>query len=130
MARKDKHLRIALAVLVLIGGAIHLQQFLNGFSSIPVIGPMFLANALASVAVAILLVWSDHVLWVIAGAAIAAGSLGALLISRGPGLFGYVSTTFGVAEAIAVISEVIALIVAAALLPNRHHPSPAQGVSR
>lgn len=126
MAPTRKHLRIGLALLVLVGGAVHLQQFLNGFSSIPVIGPMFLANALTSVAVAILLIWRSHAVWVIAGAAIAAGSLGALLISRGPGLFGYVSTTFGVAEAIVVSSEVMALMAAAALLVKRHHVAPAR----
>ncbi len=116
----SRTLRIALAALILIGGLIHLQQFFGGFSAIPIIGPMFLANAIASAVVAALLVWRTEAIWVIAAAAIAGGSLGAFFISRGPGLFGYVSTTFELAEAVAVISEVAALLVAGAILAKRY----------
>lgn len=109
-------LRITLAALVLLGGIIHLQQFLDGFSSIPVIGPMFLANAIASGVIAALLIWRRESLWVIAGAAVAAGSLMALFVSRGPGLFGYVSTSFEAPEILAAIIEMMAVAVAAVIL--------------
>lgn len=116
-------LRLVLAGLVLVGGIVHLQQFLAGFSSIPIIGPMFLANALASGAVAALLIWRRESLWVVAGAAVAAGSLVAFLISRGPGLFGYVSTTFEAPEILAVTVETAAVMVAALILIGNPRPA-------
>ena len=112
-------LRIALAGLVLLGGLVHLQQFLDGFRSIPIIGPMFLANAAASVFIAGMLVLRREPLWVAFAALIAAGSLGAILISRGPGLFDYISTTFEAPEVLAVVSEALALAVAGLILVKR-----------
>ena len=105
--------RIALGALVLMGGVVHLQQFLDGFSLVPVIGPMFLANAVASAVIAPLVVWRKEWLWVAAAAAVAAGSLAAIVISRGPGLFGYISTTFEAPQALAVTFEAAALLLAA-----------------
>ena len=106
-------LRIALAALVLVGGVVHLQQFLDGFSSIPVIGPMFLANAVASAVIAALLVWRNEWIWVAAAAVMAAGSLAAIVISRDPGLFGYISTTFEAPQVLAVTFEAAAILLAA-----------------
>ena len=106
-------LRIALAALVLTGGVVHLQQFLDGFSSIPVIGPMFLANAVASAVIAALLVWRNEWIWVAAAAVMAAGSPAAIVISRDPGLFGYISTTFEAPQVLAVTFEAAAILLAA-----------------
>lgn len=118
-------LRISLAALVLLGGVIHVQQFLDGFSSVPIVGPMFLINGLVSALVAGLLVWRDEPLWIAVAALIGAGSLAAILISRGPGLFGYVSTTFEAPEALAVISEGAVVLLAAFLLSRlRAHRAP------
>ena len=108
-------LRIALAAIVLMGGVVHLQQFLDGFSSIPVIGPMFLANAVASAVIAALLVWRNEWIWVAAAAMMAAGSLAAILISRDPGLFGYISTTFEAPQVLAVTFEAAAILLAASI---------------
>lgn len=109
-------LRIGLAALVLGSGLIHLQQFLAGFSAIPIIGPSFLANAAISVAVAALVIWKNSLMSVLAAVALSAGSLAAFLISRGPGLFGYVSTTFGIPEASAVTFELGAVALATVML--------------
>ncbi len=108
--------RIALAALILLGGLVHLQQYLDGFASIPMIGPMFLANAVVSGVLAALLVWRTERVWILAAALLAAGSLGAIFISRATGLFGYMSTTFEAPEAVAVISEGAALLVASFIL--------------
>ncbi|MDP9068390.1 MAG: hypothetical protein M3N53_08625 [Actinomycetota bacterium] len=121
----SRRLRIALAALILLGGLIHLQQFLDGFSSIPIIGPMFLANAVASAVVAALLVWRSERLWIIAGGLVATGSLAAILISRGPGLFGYVSSSFEAPEALAVVSEAAAFLLATFILVKRSRLTPA-----
>ncbi len=112
----SRRFRMILAALVLLGGLIHIQQFLDGFSSIPIIGPMFLINGVASVLVAGLLVWRSEPLWILPAAMIGAGSVAAILISRGPGLFGYISTTFEAPEALAVISEAAVVVLGAFIL--------------
>ncbi len=116
---KSRRLQIMLAVLVLAGGLVHLQQFLDGFSDIPIIGPMFLANAVGSVVIAGLLIWRRELIWVLGAGLISAGSLAAILISRDPGLFGYKSTSFEWPEALAVIFEGAALLLAAIILAKR-----------
>lgn len=123
----SRRLRMTLAALVLLGGLIHIQQFLAGFSSIPIVGPLFLVNGFASAVVAGLLVWRSEPLWIVGATMIGAGSLAAILISRGPGLFGYVSTTFEAPEALAVISEG-AVVLLGALLLNRSRQRQALGV--
>lgn len=113
-------LRIVLAALVLIGGLIHIQQFFVGFSAIPIVGPMFLVNGVVSIVVAGLLVWRNEALWVLGAAMIAVGSLAAILVSRGPGLFGFVSTTFEAPQALAVISEGAAVVLAVVILKKSY----------
>lgn len=115
----SRRLRIVLAGFVLVSGLVHLQQFLDGFSTIPIIGPMFLANAAGSAILAGLLTWRSEAIWVVGAAILAAGSLAAILISRGPGLFGYVSTTFKAAEGLAVLAEGAAVLVAVTILVKR-----------
>lgn len=121
-------LRLTLAALVLLGGVIHIQQFLTAFASVPIVGPMFILNGIASAVVAALLVWRRELLWVAAAAVIAAGSLAGILMSRGPGLFGYVSTTFEAPQALAVISEGGVLVLGAVILGRSRRtqaPEPA-----
>ncbi len=121
----SRRLRSALAAITLLGGLVHLQQFLTEFSIIPIIGPMFLVNTVLSAAVAALLILRSERLWVLAAALLAAGSLGAILISRASGLFGYVSTTFEAPEASAVAFEVTAVLLAAFMLVKKPRLTPA-----
>jgi hypothetical protein len=98
------------AIFVLIHGAIHLQQYVTGFSQIPVVGWLFLLNAVAAVGVAALLLTRTS-LGVAGAVLLSAGSLVALAMARTIGLFGYASTTFGAPELIAVVAEVATLVV-------------------
>ena len=98
------------SVLVLIHGAIHLQQYVAGFSQIPIVGELFLVNAVVSVAVATLLL-TRKPLGVAGAVLLSAGSLAAFAMARTIGLFGYASTTFGASELIAVLAEVGTLVV-------------------
>ncbi|HEX5772229.1 MAG TPA: hypothetical protein VFY11_14815, partial [Nocardioidaceae bacterium] len=50
--------RIVTAAAVVVSGAVHLLLWFDGFRDIDVVGPLFLLNALAAVAIAIAtLVW-------------------------------------------------------------------------
>ncbi len=99
------------AAAILIQGAVHLQQYFERFSAVPVIGPLFLANAAASLVIAIWLVKRGSSASVVAGAALLAGSLAAIFLTRTTGLFGYVSSGYGAGEIVAIVFEVVGLIL-------------------
>jgi len=120
------NLRTVAAIAIVIQGAVHLQQYLDGFSAIAIIGPLFLINAIVSVAVAIWLMKSDGALPVMAGAPLLLGSLGSIFLTSTTGLFGYVSPSLGAAEITAIVFEVIGVIaLGATVLTSRRVPSTA-----
>lgn len=134
-ARNALGLRLAGALLVLLGGAVHLQQWMTVFRDQP-IGPTFLANAVASLVVAVALVATDErvVVWpVIAALALSIGSLLALLASRTVGLVGFEAVGYDGAELQAIAVEALATLVLGAALvvirrtaPARRHPPGSQ----
>ncbi|CAN5566492.1 hypothetical protein BH10ACT3_BH10ACT3_21950 [soil metagenome] len=102
--------RAAGAVMILLGGAIHLQQYWRVFDSQD-IGLTFLANAIVSLLVGIaLLAWVGAVPAII-GVVLSVGSLVALLASRTTGLLGFEAVGYDVAEYDAVVVEVAAVIL-------------------
>ena len=84
------------AVLLAAMGWLHLDLWLDGYRDIEVIGPAFLANAVAGfgLAIVLLIVPRRWLLWAAAlGALTAAGTLAALVLSTTVGLFGFVEST-------------------------------------
>ena len=84
--------RLTGAASVLAMAAIHLYLWSDGYAAIAVVGPSFLVNAVAGVAVAAaLLLVPVRVLAPVAllGAVLVAGTLAALLLSLTVGLFGF-----------------------------------------
>ena len=104
--------RAVAAIMVLLGGAVHLQQYWRVFEGQD-IGPSFLANAIASLLVGIALLAWDGAVPAIIGVVLSAGSLVALLASRTTGLFGFEAVGYDVAEfeAVAVESAAVVLLV-------------------
>lgn len=89
-------LRLSGAALLVAMAVIHGYLWAQGYDGIPLIGPAFLANAVLGGLGAVLLcvVTRRWLPWVAAaGAALAAGSLGALILSTTVGLFGFIETT-------------------------------------
>lgn len=87
--------RVVGAGLLLETGWIHLHLYLNGYRTIHVIGPSFLANAvLAALAAVLLLLVPGRLLGYAAllGGLLELGTLGALLLSLTVGLFGFTET--------------------------------------
>jgi predicted lipoprotein with Yx(FWY)xxD motif len=113
-------LRVAGAGLLIATGGIHLDLYLTGYRSIPVIGWLFLLQVIAAfgLALAVLAIPSRLAiasrLAAAAGAGFALATLGGYLLSVWTGLFGFteVRTTAGIA---AGVVEVAAFIVLAAL---------------
>lgn len=89
-------LRLLGALLLAAMAAVHAHLWQQGYDDIPVIGSSFLVNAALGGLVALALVVVSHrsLPWVAAaGAALAAASLGALVVSTSVGLFGFVEST-------------------------------------
>ena len=103
-------LRLLTAVSVLVSAIVHLQLWIEGFRSIPVIGPAFLLNAVGGAAIAVaVLVWR-HWLPLAAAVAFGAGTLGAFLLSTTVGLFGVQERLLGGPQLIAALSEIAAIV--------------------
>ena len=79
------------AAAILVSGWIHLRLYFDGYRDVadPNLGRSMLANAAASLVVAIALVLSTHVAVRLAGIALAVGTTIAFVVSRTAGLFGF-----------------------------------------
>ena len=98
-------------------GAVHIQQYVALVHPVPWIGPLFLANAAACAAtIAGLAFRPTRPLASLAGVVISALALGGLVVSYGPGLFGWHEVAFRTSIAVAVITAVVATIALALAL--------------
>ena len=107
-----------LGALSLAGeAAVHVQQYAALLHVVPWIGPLFLANAAASVVTIIgLAYWRTRALAALGGVVISALALGSLVVSYGHGLFGWQEGGFRTPVAIAVTTEMCASILLSAAL--------------
>jgi hypothetical protein len=107
-----------LGALSLAGeAAVHVHQYAALLHMVRWIGPLFLANAAASVVTIIgLAYWRTRALAALAGVVISALALGSLVVSYGQGLFGWQEGGFRTAVAIAVTTEMCAAILLSAAL--------------
>jgi len=111
-------LRLVGAVLVLLGGAIHLKLNLDDYGNDDIL-KAFALNAAASALVAAYLVLRDDIAGPIAGLAISIGSLGAFAMSRrGDGLLDFREVGWNPSPeaALTVAIEVAAVVVLALAL--------------
>jgi len=119
-------LRVAGAGLLIATAAIHLDLYLTGYRTIPVIGWLFLLQVIAAfgLGLAVLalpsrLILADR-LTAAAGAGFALATLGGYLLSVAIGLFGFteVRTTAGIAAGLIEVAA-FAVLAALALVPAR-----------
>lgn len=122
-----------LGAILLAGQAVvHVQQYFSVFHEVRWIGPLFLADAVASlVVIAALTIRRWRRFAALAGILIAVFALGSLAVSYGHGLFGWQETGFRTPVELAVISEVgavvflaIAIAVSDVSAPRRVRPLP------
>lgn len=105
------------AVMLGVEAAVHLQQFVSLFHAVRWIGPLFVANAAASLlAAAGLAHHRTRPVAALAGIAISACALGSLVLSYGTGLFGWMEGGWRTAIALALVSELGAVLTLAAAL--------------
>jgi hypothetical protein len=108
----------ALGALLLAGeAAVHIQQYVALLHVVAWIGPLFLANAAACVLVIAGLAHPRaRRLAALAGVVVSVVALGSLVVSYGSGLFDWRETGFRTPVALAVITEVGAVVALAGAL--------------
>jgi hypothetical protein len=103
------------ALMLALEAAVHVQQFAAIFHAVRWVGPLFLANAGACLVTAVGLAFSrTRPLAALAGIAISAFALGGLVLSYGTGLFGWMEGGWRPAIALALASELGAVLALAA----------------
>jgi hypothetical protein len=114
--------RVLGALALLVIGSVHFQQYEYEFySSIPTVGPLFLANFVAATALGLFLLSpirpggrAGAILdqgAAIAGVGLAAGGLVSLLISEHTSLFGFTEHGYRFAIVLALTSEALAVVL-------------------
>ncbi len=114
-------LRLAGAGLLAATGAIHLDLYLTGYRSIPVIGWLFLLQVITAFALAAAMLATGSRLIAAAGAGFAAATLGGYLLSVWVGLFGFteIRTTAGIVAGVIEVAAFAALALLAAAPATR-----------
>lgn len=131
-ARTPAILRTLGAIAVLVVGAVHLEQYLDGYSGVSVIGPLFALNFAGATLIGLgLLVPVAHVrrvhpLLALGGIGLAATSFVFLFVSEHHSLFGFQEHGYRAAIVIALAAEAVAVVTLAAYLATRRR-SPARG---
>jgi hypothetical protein len=113
------------ALATLVVGAVHLQQYLSGYSSVSVIGPLFVLNFAGATAIGLGLLAPVarlrpiHGLLALGGIGLAATSFVFLFISEHQPLFGVQEHGYRAAIVVALAAEAIAVVSLAAYLATR-----------
>lgn len=121
-------LRYPAAALVLVVGLVHLQQYIDFISEVQTIGWLFLLNAAGGAGLAVALLWPDRNLSRLAaagGLVLCIGSLVAIVLAMGGGIFGYQEPSWRGPVVLAVIAEVAALPALAGHLLLGRRAAPA-----
>jgi hypothetical protein len=127
---RSAHTLAALAILA--AGAVHLWLYAHdGYSSIHVIGPLFLLNGIAAAVIGGGLLVSGAAVILLAGFGYALTTVLAFVVSATHGLFGWQEVWSGTAQAVAGFTELAALALLLPLLALRlSHRSPTDPPAR
>jgi hypothetical protein len=104
-------LTLAGALLIIWSAVIHLDLWAQAYSSIPVIGPLFLAQGVVSIVFAVALGVFRRLGLMVAGAALMAGTLGALILSVEVGLFGFTDSLAAPYAGMSLVVEIAGAVV-------------------
>lgn len=115
--------RLAAATFVLAGGYIHIDLWRNGYRAIEFIGPLFVANAVVSVLLAVALLVRPGALVAAAGVLFSVGSLVALVLSRTTGLLGFTERGWSDMAVQATTAELGAVVAIALVVVARRMPA-------
>ncbi len=112
---------LAGAALLVVSAIIHLHLWSTGYRHIPTIGPLFVLQGIAGIAIALVVAVTRRVWAALAGAGFAASTIAGLLLSVEVGLFGFKDSLSAPDATLSLVVESAALVVlaSAALLGFR-----------
>ena len=116
--------RLIAAAAVLVSAYVHLHLWLDGFRHQHVIGPLFMVNVVAGVAIAALLVTSRSRLAPFLALGFGASTLGGFVIAAQWGLFGLHEKWQGPYVWAAAAAEVVAILTGLYLLAAARRTAP------
>ena len=99
-----------------MSAVVHLELWAHGIADVPVIGPLFLLNAVAGIALGLVVPIWRHWLPLAAACLFNAATLLAFVLAITVGLFGSREVASGVPQLLAGAAEVVSLLCALALL--------------
>lgn len=119
-------LRVAGAILLVVSAGIHLDLYLTGYRTIPIIGWLFLVQFLVAFILAVGALVTHSRLVAVAGAAFALSTLGCYLLAVWIGLFGYkeIRTRAGIAAGLIEVAAFATLALAVAIADARQAAAP------
>lgn len=104
-------LRSLTSAAVMLSGVVHLVLWAQGMSALAVVGPAFLVNAVAGLALGLALQLWEHWLPLLASAGFGAATLGAFVLATTSGFFGVREQWEGPAVWLAAGSEATAVVL-------------------
>jgi hypothetical protein len=119
------NLRNIAAVAVVASVAIHLTLWFQGMRAVHVIGPAFLVNVAAGIAIAYLLVRWRHPAAGVLAACFGAATLGAFTLASTIGLFGDHESWQGFSVFAAATVEILAVVAGLMIMLEDPEPEPA-----
>ncbi|MGH3098838.1 MAG: hypothetical protein ACRDMV_22855 [Streptosporangiales bacterium] len=103
-------LRAITAAALLLSADVHLVLYLGGFGQIAVIGPLFLVNVVAGLALALGVLLIRHPLVLLGAAGFGVATFGAYLLSATVGLFRLHETTWDTQAVLAAVAEIVVIV--------------------
>jgi drug/metabolite transporter (DMT)-like permease len=119
-------IRLAMAAALAVTGTSHAYLYVHGYQHIPTIGTAFVVQASVSFALAVLILIGGPSWLQWAAAAVAGGALGAFVLSRTVGLFGFSEQGWQPSPhaAISVVAELVVVGLWAAYLVRHRFGRP------
>jgi hypothetical protein len=111
------------AAAVAASAIIHLHLWMQGYKHIHLIGPLFLAQAVAGIGLALVMVAYPRLVSAVAGALYLASTIGGLLISATVGIFGFhdgLTVPWATSSLLIEAAGLVVLVAAGAVLFARH----------
>jgi hypothetical protein len=105
---------LAGAALLVVSAVIHLHLWSSGYRHIPTIGPLFILQGIAGIALALVVAITRRAWAALAGAGFAASTIAGLLLSVEVGLFGFKDSLSAPDATLSLVVESAALVVLAA----------------
>ena len=114
---------LAGAVLLVVSAVIHLHLWSTGYRHIPTIGPLFLLQGIAGIALALVVAATRRGWAALIGAGFAASTIGGLVLSVEVGLFGFKDSLSAPDATLSLVVESAAfLVLVAAVLVGARRP--------